>query len=63
MNGTDDDDDDDDDNNKNNLFLIECYLQWQINSALQLMSLRILKEWVYYQGEYYKKFSIPNASD
>ena len=29
------------DNNNNNLFLIERYLQWQINSALQLMSLNI----------------------
>ena len=28
-------------NNNNNLFLIERYLQWQINSALQLVSLNI----------------------
>ena len=28
-------------NNNNNLVLIERYLQWQINSALQLMSLII----------------------
>ena len=29
------------DNSNNNWFLIERYLQWQINSALQLMSLNI----------------------